>query len=136
VTFFLKGGEGEVRGRREEREEKKRGKKEEEKKGRTRREERKGNEGERERRNRRWKRKRMREKRGVMVERRIVFEVQVLSVTFFGSSIYNLECPSTGKKDRDDESSGIEILMTDVFVKINPTDPARLTKQVARRKRN
>jgi hypothetical protein len=31
VTFFLKGGEGEVRGRREEREEKKRGKKEEEK---------------------------------------------------------------------------------------------------------
>ena len=26
-------------------------------------------------------------------------------------------------KVRDDRSSGIEILMVDVFVKINPTDP-------------
>jgi hypothetical protein len=28
-----------------------------------------------------------------------------------------------GIKDRDDRSTGIEILMTDTFVKINPTDP-------------
>ncbi len=41
-----------------------------------------------------------------------------------------------GIKDRDDRSSGIEILMTDTFAKINPTDPLRLVKQVARRKRN
>jgi hypothetical protein len=26
-------------------------------------------------------------------------------------------------KDRDDRSSGIEILMSDAFAKINPTDP-------------
>jgi hypothetical protein len=39
-----------------------------------------------------------------------------------------------GKKDLVDKSIGIEILMSDVFVKINPTDPLRLTKQVARRK--
>ena len=32
-----------------------------------------------------------------------------------------------GIKDRDDRSSGIEILMTDTFVKIKPTDPLRLT---------
>jgi hypothetical protein len=41
-----------------------------------------------------------------------------------------------GIKDRDDRSSGIEILMADAFAKINPTDPLRLAKQVARRKRN
>ncbi len=35
-----------------------------------------------------------------------------------------------GIKDRDDRSSGIEILMTDDFAKIKPTDPFRLTKQV------
>ena len=39
-----------------------------------------------------------------------------------------------GKKDRDDRSKGTEILMTDVFDKINPTNPFRLVKQVARRK--
>ena len=37
-----------------------------------------------------------------------------------------------GIKDRDDRSSGIEILMSNVFAKINPTDPLRLAKQVAR----
>ena len=30
---------------------------------------------------------------------------------------------------RDDRSSGIEILITDTFAKINPTDPLRLVKQ-------
>ena len=39
-----------------------------------------------------------------------------------------------GIKGRDDRSSGLEILMADVFVKINLTDPLRLAKQVARRK--
>jgi hypothetical protein len=39
-------------------------------------------------------------------------------------------------KGQDDRSSGIEILMIDTYVKINPTDPLRLAKQVARRKRN
>ena len=39
-----------------------------------------------------------------------------------------------GIKDRDDRSSGREILMADPFIKINPTDPLRLTKQVARSK--
>jgi hypothetical protein len=34
-----------------------------------------------------------------------------------------------GIKDRDDKSNGIEILMTDVFAKINPTDPLKLGKQ-------
>ncbi len=42
----------------------------------------------------------------------------------------------SGIKDRDDKSSGIEILMSDAFAKINPTDPLRLAKQAARRKRN
>ena len=37
----------------------------------------------------------------------------------------------SGIKDRDDNSIGIEILMTDSFDKINPTDPLRLTKQEA-----
>ena len=36
-----------------------------------------------------------------------------------------------GIKDLDDKSSGMEILMTDAFVKINPTDPLILTKQSA-----
>jgi hypothetical protein len=35
-----------------------------------------------------------------------------------------------GIKGRDDRSSGIEILMSDVFVKINPMDPLRLVNQV------
>jgi hypothetical protein len=43
----------------------------------------------------------------------------------------------SGIKDRDDRSSGIEILMTDAFAKINPTDPLRLVKQAAaQRNRN
>jgi hypothetical protein len=42
----------------------------------------------------------------------------------------------SGIKVRDDKSSGIEILMADAFAKINPTDPFRLAKQAARRKRN
>ena len=41
-----------------------------------------------------------------------------------------------GMKVRDDRSSGIKILMSDDFVKINPTDPLRLVKQETRRKRN
>jgi hypothetical protein len=40
----------------------------------------------------------------------------------------------SGIKGRDDRSSGIEILMTDVFVKIQLSDPLRLVKQVAQRK--
>jgi hypothetical protein len=39
-------------------------------------------------------------------------------------------------KDRDDRSSGIEILMDDAFAKINPTDPSILARQAARRNRN
>jgi hypothetical protein len=35
----------------------------------------------------------------------------------------------SGIKDRDDKSIGIEILMTDVLDKINPTDPLILAKQ-------
>ncbi len=31
-----------------------------------------------------------------------------------------------GIKDRDDKSSGLEILMVDTFAKINPTEPLRL----------
>ena len=41
-----------------------------------------------------------------------------------------------GMKDRDDRSIGIEILMTDDFVKIKPTDPLRLGKQTVERDRN
>jgi hypothetical protein len=41
-----------------------------------------------------------------------------------------------GIKDQDDRSSGIDILMVDVFVKINPTEPFRLDREVAQRKRN
>ena len=37
-----------------------------------------------------------------------------------------------GIKVRDDRSSGIEILMADAFAKINPTEPLRLARQVAR----
>ena len=36
-----------------------------------------------------------------------------------------------GINGRDDKSSGIEILMTEAFAKINPTDPFRLAKQAA-----
>ena len=39
-------------------------------------------------------------------------------------------------KDQDDKSRGIEILMVEDFVKINPTEPLMLTKQEVRRKRN
>ena len=42
----------------------------------------------------------------------------------------------SGIKGRDDRSSGIEINMTDVLVKINPTDPLILPKQAARRNLN
>jgi hypothetical protein len=34
-------------------------------------------------------------------------------------------------KDRDDKSSGIEILMSEGFAKINPTDPLILVEQAA-----
>ena len=43
---------------------------------------------------------------------------------------------SSGIKDRDDKSNGMEILITETFVQINPTDPLILAKQAARRKRN
>jgi hypothetical protein len=44
----------------------------------------------------------------------------------------------SGIKDRDERSSGIEILMADAFAKIKPTDPLRLTNlwQSAWRKQN
>ena len=42
----------------------------------------------------------------------------------------------SGIKDRDERSRGVEILMTDVFTKIKPTEPFRLAKQVMRRNRN
>jgi hypothetical protein len=42
----------------------------------------------------------------------------------------------SGIISHDDRSNGIKILMTDVFVKINPTDVLRLAKQATRRKRN
>ena len=42
----------------------------------------------------------------------------------------------SGIKGRDDKSSRMEILMSEVFAKINPTDPLILAKQAARRKRN
>jgi hypothetical protein len=41
-----------------------------------------------------------------------------------------------GIKGLDDKSIGMEILMTEVFAKINPTDPLILAKQAVRRKRN
>jgi hypothetical protein len=37
----------------------------------------------------------------------------------------------SGIKDRDDKSSGIEILMAEGFAKINPTDPLRLVEQIS-----
>ena len=40
-----------------------------------------------------------------------------------------------GIKDLDDKSIGMEILMTESFAKINPTDPLILGKQAVRRKR-
>jgi hypothetical protein len=40
----------------------------------------------------------------------------------------------SGMKGREDRSSGIEIPMTDVFVKIKPTDPFRFVQQTVRRK--
>jgi hypothetical protein len=42
----------------------------------------------------------------------------------------------SGIKGRDDKPSGMEILMTEVFVKINPTNSLAFAKEVARRKRN
>jgi hypothetical protein len=39
----------------------------------------------------------------------------------------------TGIKGRDDRSRGIEILMADLFAKINPIDPLRLVKKVSYR---
>jgi hypothetical protein len=41
----------------------------------------------------------------------------------------------SGIQDREDKSSGIEILIAEAFVKINPTEPLRLAKQAARRNR-
>ena len=40
-----------------------------------------------------------------------------------------------GIKDLDDKSSGMEILMTDAFAKINPTDPLILGEQAARKRK-
>ena len=34
-----------------------------------------------------------------------------------------------GIKDREDKSSGTEILIAEAFAKINPTEPLRLAKQ-------
>jgi hypothetical protein len=42
----------------------------------------------------------------------------------------------SGIKGRDDKSNGIEIRMTDVSAKINPTDPLILGKQAVRRNLN
>ena len=42
----------------------------------------------------------------------------------------------SGIKGHDDKSSGIEILMTDTFAKINPTDPLRLSKLGKQREGN
>ena len=39
-----------------------------------------------------------------------------------------------GIEGLDDKLSGMEILMTDAFAKISPTDPLILAKQVERRK--
>ena len=49
----------------------------------------------------------------------------------------NAEEKRQGKelKGLDDKSSGMEILMSDTFAKIKPTDPFILAKQAARRKR-
>jgi hypothetical protein len=41
----------------------------------------------------------------------------------------------SGIKDRDERSRGAEILMTDAFTKIKPTEPFRLAKQAARMNR-
>ena len=38
-----------------------------------------------------------------------------------------------GRKGLDDKSRGMEILMTEAFAKINPTDPLILPKQAERR---
>jgi hypothetical protein len=43
--------------------------------------------------------------------------------------------PGGGINGLDDKSRGMEILMTEVFVKINPTESLKLTKQAARRER-
>ncbi len=40
-----------------------------------------------------------------------------------------------GIKGLDDESSGMEIIMTEAFAKIKPTDPLILARHAARRKR-
>jgi len=42
----------------------------------------------------------------------------------------------SGINGREDKLSGIEILIAEAFAKINPTEPLRLAKQTARRKRN
>ncbi len=36
----------------------------------------------------------------------------------------------SGIKDREDKSSGMQILISEDFAKINPTEPLRLVKQV------
>ncbi len=50
--------------------------------------------------------------------------------------VSNVMKHGNGIKGQDDRSSGIEILISDAFAKINTTDNFRLTKQVVRRKRN
>jgi hypothetical protein len=40
-----------------------------------------------------------------------------------------------GIKGLDDKSNGMEILMTEAFAKIKPTDPLILTRHTERRKR-
>ena len=40
------------------------------------------------------------------------------------------------KKDRDERSRGVEILISDTFVKIKPSEPFRLPKQSGRRNRD
>jgi len=39
----------------------------------------------------------------------------------------------SGIKDRDDRSSGMEILIADALAKVNPTDPLILVKEGASR---
>jgi len=43
--------------------------------------------------------------------------------------------PGGGINGLDDKSRGMEILMTEAFAKINPTESLKLAKQAARRER-
>jgi hypothetical protein len=42
----------------------------------------------------------------------------------------------SGISGRGDKSRGIEMIITEVFSRINPSEPLRLSKEVERRKRN